>query len=754
MQGMLKSLTGRILIVLMLSNSAFVFGATCLIQSYPENSLAKIDNEYLKADKISLVDKQILKLYGEIELGLERGFLKADTAILNKTANTIKGIKNGEVLFSDALFQFQNGSINRNTGQINLENGNAILKNKKLKFQFKDLSSIDRSELLFRDVSFSSCSEPSKGWEISAKEVLVNQESKRGVINVLELKIFENRLFRLPKVPFPATDQRLSGILEPDIAITSDGIDFYIPFYIVTSQKSDITVAPRLINERGLGIESNVRYLSGGRLNQINVLYFDNDKKFHNNQEKRWAVNANESILLPWGKLSIDWSKASDPLVLNDLGSDLDQFSNRREYKLKQNVELDLGFKNGSLKLSQEGYQILNPLLPFKLKKSPAINFNYINQWRNILMDWSLSSEKFENDGPLGSFYFINNQSVSPINNREGRRQSFSLEIIAFANLDGTNIELSNEIIYKNYHLKNKYKDHDNFLITKLKLDKVFLKTNSNGYELIKPQIGFGYTDFTSQSENPIFDLHPYHVDSKHLISESRLLGIDRILDEEYVYLGIDWEKKYGDLEIRTYLARKNFLNDSKVLNELYGLDSSKDNLLILNASIRNNNLMFFTNATYEKKSDALNKGDIGLKYNNGDEKVYIARRFRKGNEFSLFNELDYLEFGLEKYFGGGYQLLAGTKQDLNQNKNIESFIGVGYESCCFAWRIYASDKRLSGFNSALNSNLINASDIFMWKEMIQLENKSRISFEFELKGLTGPKNKLAKMFTQSLWNL
>ena len=284
MQGMLKSLTGRILIVLMLSNSAFVFGATCLIQSYPENSLAKIDNEYLKADKISLVDKQILKLYGEIELGLERGFLKADTAILNKTANTIKGIKNGEVLFSDALFQFQNGSINRNTGQINLENGNAILKNKKLKFQFKDLSSIDRSELLFRDVSFSSCSEPSKGWEISAKEVLVNQESKRGVINVLELKIFENRLFRLPKVPFPATDQRLSGILEPDIAITSDGIDFYIPFYIVTSQKSDITVAPRLINERGLGIESNVRYLSGGRLNQINVLYFDNDKKFHNNQ--------------------------------------------------------------------------------------------------------------------------------------------------------------------------------------------------------------------------------------------------------------------------------------------------------------------------------------------------------------------------------------------------------------------------------------------------------------------------------------
>ena len=109
---------------------------------------------------------------------------------------------------------------------------------------------------------------------------------------------------------------------------------------------------------------------------------------------------------------------------------------------------------------------------------------------------------------------------------------------------------------------------------------------------------------------------------------------------------------------------------------------------------------------------------------------------------------------GRENRLGEVYQLLAGTKQDLNQNKNIESFIGVGYESCCFAWRIYASDKRLSGFNSALNSNLINASDIFMWKEMIQLENKSRISFEFELKGLTGPKNKLAKMFTQSLWNL
>ena len=36
---------------------------------------------------------------------------------------------------------------------------------------------------------------------------------------------------------------------------------------------------------------------------------------------------------------------------------------------------------------------------------------------------------------------------------------------------------------------------------------------------------------------------------------------------------------------------------------------------------------------------------------------------------------------------------------------------------------------------------------------MISLENKSRISFEFEFKGLTNKKNKISKLFNEYLKN-
>ena len=39
------------------------------------------------------------------------------------------------------------------------------------------------------------------------------------------------------------------------------------------------------------------------------------------------------------------------------------------------------------------------------------------------------------------------------------------------------------------------------------------------------------------------------------------------------------------------------------------------------------------------------------------------------------------------------------------------------------------------------------------WEKMISLENKSRISFEFEFKGLTNKKNKISKLFNEYLKN-
>ena len=44
-------------------------------------------------------------------------------------------------------------------------------------------------------------------------------------------------------------------------------------------------------------------------------------------------------------------------------------------------------------------------------------------------------------------------------------------------------------------------------------------------------------------------------------------------------------------------------------------------------------------------------------------------------------------------------KILGDKAKDLNAKKNLESYFGISFENCCLAFRVYASDKRLSKYN-------------------------------------------------------
>ena len=70
-----------------------------------------------------------------------------------------------------------------------------------------------------------------------------------------------------------------------------------------------------------------------------------------------------------------------------------------------------------------------------------------------------------------------------------------------------------------------------------------------------------------------------------------------------------------------------------------------------------------------------------------------------------------------------GYKFIGGISKDFDSNKNLETYFGFGYENCCLAFRLYASDKRLSKYNF-LNFQTGHFHDT-RWDKMIEIENKS-----------------------------
>ena len=135
------------------------------------------------------------------------------------------------------------------------------------------------------------------------------------------------------------------------------------------------------------------------------------------------------------------------------------------------------------------------------------------------------------------------------------------------------------------------------------------------------------------------------------------------------------------------------------------------------------------------------------------ETRLAFSRNFQTNRPLLNYeNKLDYAEFSIEKLMSNGYKFIGGLSKDLDTNKNLETYFGLGFENCCIAFKIYASDKRLSEYNlldyQAMQFHHEN------WDKMIEIENKSRINFEFELKGLTGGNKKLNSFFSNVFSNL
>jgi lipopolysaccharide assembly outer membrane protein LptD (OstA) len=113
---------------------------------------------------------------------------------------------------------------------------------------------------------------------------------------------------------------------------------------------------------------------------------------------------------------------------------------------------------------------------------------------------------------------------------------------------------------------------------------------------------------------------------------------------------------------------------------------------------------------------------------------------------------MNYSELFANISINSNYKFIARLKRDTETKKNIESVVGFEYENCCFAIRLTGSDKNLSKYvmhkEKIYYPNLADA-----WDNIIQIENKSRINFEFELKGFNSSFKKVNRLLNNSLLN-
>ena len=762
--------------------------SSCLIYEPYLGVVKDIENLNIKSDKFEITENKVLILNDNVEIDFPDGILKTRKARVDRENDIIEFKNNGELSFKDFFFKSADGVFNRNDSFVELNDGKVFLNQRNLIIDFESLKGDIEEKVEIKNISMTSCSDSSNGWELIAENIVINDKSKRGYAKKVKVNTFDKTILRLPFLPFATSDERLSGFLEPKVSYSSDGLDFMVPYYFILSDKSDITLALRNISERGTGIEGNFRNLHGNNnnLRNIDLIYFNDDddyiKNYPSNSKSRWAFALEDS----YGNhknfwVDVDWSKSSDNLVLRDIPGDITSIGNQREQNLKQNIKINSSIGNFIVQISQEGYQTLNPILTNGYKKSPSIDINYYRNFKNFSLKEHLNFTNFVADNIHG-FYGINNMNElqSLIKNPlEGSRFFYNLEVSNSTHFNGYKISSSFGIRGIDYNIENKDRIKTKSVIVptfNFDISTSFIKKDSGNSHIVKPRIYYGYVGYENQENNPVFDSYKLGM-MNQLFNTNRFTGMDRIGDQNFYTLSIEYKKRHMDMnKISLKLSQKFYIKDRKVFIDemshmqmeskmtsnsmsigmmemsmapITMMSGDKGPLMLMGKWMPSMNTMVMTYGSYSEEIKKFPMAGLTINHRLENGKIGYAKRYtRMSGDFN--NKLDYSEFFVDFKIKDNLSIITKFKRDDDLNESIESSIGIGYENCCFAFRIVASDKNLSRYLDGYKSETFNYLKE-AWDNIIKIENKSRINFEFELKGLNSSFEKVSRFINNSI---
>ena len=377
-----------------------------------------------------------------------------------------------------------------------------------------------------------------------------------------------------------------------------------------------------------------------------------------------------------------------------------------------------------------------------------------------------MNYEKFDADLIHGYFGYqtMDNNYLRLIENPdEGRRIFSDLSVSKIFNVNGFNVLSRVGIKSIDYNLTHSSKNTQSINVPNALIDISSMYVNKNGSSInvLKPRFIYGYTAYRNQENNPIFDSNEISPNNELFIND-RFSGMDRIGDQSFYTLSIDYtQMKMGMKKASLSISKKYYLKDRKVwmnpsmnsmnqMSSMMRMNLDEGPAVIMASWMPSMNTMIMGYGGYLKDQKKMPLGGITLKHKLKSGNIGYAHRFRRmAGDFNI--EMDYSEFFADVDLNPNFKFIAKLKRDNNTSQNIESLLGIEYENCCLALRITGSDRNFSRF--LVKEEILYPTLADAWDNVIDIESKSRINFEFELKGLNSSFDKMNKLFKNSLFN-
>jgi len=592
------------------------------------------------------------------------------------------------------LIHAERGEINPQARTGTLENAAYWLVDHHASGEARRVVQQDAARFRLSDPTFSTCPAGQRSWELKAERIDLDRESGRGVARHTTLHAGDLPVMYLPWISFPIDDRRQTGFLYPTLGSSSgSGFELAAPWYWNIAPQADATFIPRLMSRRGLGLDSEGRYLhqQGQGVARLNLL--PNDRQAN---RSRWQAQLRHNAGWDSGLITdLRIDRVSDDRYLQD-------FSNSLEEAATDNLETAFraGYRAGNwqLGLLAQQYQTVSPLVsernrPYRILPRVTASWRQATQLGPLTARGDLQSSLSRFDHPSELRSTGSRLWATPALSAEFSRPF--VEIVPRLALDLRHYQLSRG----KEPARQGAADRITRTTPVASIDSRLLLERQHGENhlgVLEPRLYYLYVPYRNQAAIPNFDSGLASFSYAQLFTPNRYTGGDRLGDANLVTYALSWsliDTRQGLETLGLRLAQQYRFSDSRV--QLYGEGYERGPSTVITEASSQFHPNWQTSLTTEYDTDQsrLGRTHAHLRYRGGDGRILnmgytykpetarndgFPNRYRQGDVSFMYPA------------SRQWSLIGRLGYSFDENRLVRSLAGIGYDSCCWGLRLAA----------------------------------------------------------------
>ncbi|MGQ3052181.1 MAG: LPS-assembly protein LptD [Roseateles sp.] len=602
-------------------------------------------------------------------------------------------------------------------------------KAKVLKFQ-------DSEHMSALEGSYSSCpavenQEPD--WQITARELRMDLAANEGQADGAVLRFLGVPILAAPSLSFPLTSARKSGWLPPSIFLDNrGGLELGVPYYWNIAPQRDATFSPFVMTKRGVGLDSEFRYLEPGHAGRINVDLLPGDRVFG---RSRWGLKFNNDGVLGGWHYRLKSERVSDDDYWKDMSRRVESQTPRLlagDFRLNRQRELSWGVIDTYARIQRwQTLQGSDALTQFDspYQRSPQFGIRVTTAADEAVLDsfrpWG---RKARLEGGLELEYnrFDLPSSALPGQARGGQRVHALGHVSAPMGGEAWWLIPRAAFNAAAYDLERPGPDgrrRMGRIIPTLSVDHgwVFERdTKLFGRPMrqsLEPRLLYVNTPFRDQSHLPNFDAAAKDFNFDSIYAENPFSGVDRVSDLHAVSVGATsrWVSASKGEEILRLGAVQRFLfRDQRITPDLEPVTQRFSDLLLAAAAQLEER--WWADGTLQFNSDVSRsvRSVLRLRYSPGPFKtVSVAYRLARAQSEQVELAWQWPIYGQpvtsrgadSKACGGAWYSAGRVQYSLRDRRLTDSVVGFEYDAGCWVWRVGV--ERLSTGRAETNTRLM-----------------------------------------------